>query len=108
MVAATVFARSFPRGAHGQQPGLGQGDIANGLTLPGEVKLFFFLALVFGHGGIIKSTADLVVKAGDTRYHRPKFQAKLRVAKQEPDGAHPQGTPVNINLYYLDLLNHHF
>jgi len=85
LVAATVFARSFPRGAHGQQPGLGQGDIANGLTCRVELELFFvFLFRVFGHGGIIKSAADLVVKAGDTRNQVPEFHAKFGVPEEEP------------------------
>jgi hypothetical protein len=53
LVAATVFAWGFPGSTHGQDPSLDKGNIANGLTFAGEVKLLFFLALVFDHGRII-------------------------------------------------------
>jgi hypothetical protein len=53
LVAATVLARNFSGSTHGQDPSLDKGNIANGLTFAGEVELLFFLAWVFGHGGII-------------------------------------------------------
>ena len=51
--SAAIVTGAFPRCLDGQEPSLGQRDIANGLTLGGEVKLFFFLALIFSHAGII-------------------------------------------------------
>ncbi|HIA02906.1 MAG TPA: hypothetical protein EYN66_13530 [Myxococcales bacterium] len=57
-VAAAILTRGFPSRLHGQETSLGQRDIANGLTLTGEVELFLFLALVFGHGGIIEVEGD--------------------------------------------------
>ena len=52
-VLAAVLAGGLPGRLHGQHTGLFQRDIPNGFTFTGEVKLLFFLALVFGHGGII-------------------------------------------------------
>ena len=52
-VLAAVLAGGLPGRLHGQQTGLFQRDRPNGFTFTGEVKLFFFLALVFCHGGII-------------------------------------------------------
>ena len=50
-VLAAVLAEGLPDRLHGQHTGLFQRDIPNGFILTGEVKLLFFLALVFGHGG---------------------------------------------------------
>jgi len=62
LVLATVLARG-PSGWPGHQPGPGRYIL--GLARRVELELFFvFLFRVFGHGGIIKPTADLVVKAG--------------------------------------------
>ena len=54
LVLAAVLTGGLPGRLHGQEPGLGKGNIANGLTFAGEVELLFFLALVFGHGEIIR------------------------------------------------------
>ena len=49
-VSSAIDARSLPGGAHGQDLGLVQGDIAQSLTPCGELELFLFLLfLVFGH-----------------------------------------------------------
>ena len=50
-VLASVVARGFPRGAHGQDSGLVQRYVTERLTLASEVEFFFFLlAFVLGHG----------------------------------------------------------
>ena len=76
----------------------------------------------------------LIIKTRNPRNDVPKFQAEFGVTEEEPDGprewlarrlsercrhhiprpqyvgadrAHREGTPVNVNLYYFDLLNHH-
>ena len=49
-VAGAVKVKIFPGVANGQDPGLVQGNVSQGLTCGGEVELFFFrFALVFGH-----------------------------------------------------------
>ena len=75
----------------------------------------------------------LVIKPTYPRNHRPKFQAKFCVAKEEPDGpfqrhverysqgfchhvsgfqdpgadgANGEGTPINLNFGIITLLNH--
>ena len=54
LVLATVLTGGLPGRLHGQDTSLGKRDVVNGLTFAGEVELLFFLALVFGHGGIIE------------------------------------------------------
>ena len=51
-VSSAIDARSLPGGAHGQDLGLVQGDIPQGLTLGSELELFLVLfAFFFDHDG---------------------------------------------------------
>ena len=59
LVLAKVISRSFTGRMLSQDSGLVQGDITDGFTLGGEVELSLFLALVFGHGGIVKAAVAI-------------------------------------------------
>jgi len=72
----------WPSGWPGHQPGPGRYIL--GLARRVELELFFvFLFRVLGHGGIIKPTADLVVKAGKEDRPRRRWTAPGTAPKRE-------------------------
>jgi hypothetical protein len=55
---ASIVAWSLPGCLHSQQPGLSQRNVADDLTLGGEVKLLFLLFFFFGHQMIFEYTGS--------------------------------------------------